>query len=187
MSDYDDPLDQLVLVDENDSIVGYANKSRCHDGAGIRHRAFSVFIFDDQQRLLIHQRAPAKRLWGGYWTNSCCSHPRRDEEITAAAKRRVAEELGMDVDPRALFKFEYQAEFDDKGSEWELCTVLLATSSASVNADPNEISAFEWHDLVTIDGMIQSSSRALTPWFIEEWQTIREHHQKALRDLFERS
>ena len=71
----------LILVDTDDTAIGSMSKAECHDGAGILHRAFSVFLFDEHGRLLLQQRAAGKRLWPLYWSNTCCSHPRQGEAI----------------------------------------------------------------------------------------------------------
>ena len=76
--------EELILVDSDDNEIGYASKAEAHDGGGIRHRAFSLFLFNDEGELLLQQRAPSKRLWGGFWSNSCCSHPRRGESLAVA-------------------------------------------------------------------------------------------------------
>ena len=74
-------MENLILVDEEDRVIGHEEKERCHDGAGKLHRAFSVFLFDGRGRMLIQRRSAAKRLWPLFWSNSCCSHPRQGEEI----------------------------------------------------------------------------------------------------------
>ena len=81
--------DALILVDEADRGVGYLSKVRCHEGAGILHRAFSLPIFNGQGELLIQQRSAAKRLWPLFWSNSCCSHPRSAETMDAAIQRQA--------------------------------------------------------------------------------------------------
>ena len=88
-------LDALILVDSADRDVGRLSKARCHEGNGILHRAFSLLIFDGNGDLLIQQRAPGKRLWPLYWSNSCCSHPRSGETMEEATQRRLHEELGI--------------------------------------------------------------------------------------------
>ena len=73
--------EELILVDEHDREQGYLSKAACHDGSGILHRAFSAFLFNAAGKVLLQQRAGLKRLWPGYWSNSCCSHPRRGESM----------------------------------------------------------------------------------------------------------
>lgn len=172
--------DQLILVDEEDKVLGHESKARCHDGAGIRHRAFSVFLFNPKGQVLIHKRAKGKRLWGDYWSNSCCSHPRRGEVIAEAAVRRVKEELGVDAEPQELYKFEYQAHFGEAGSEWELCSVLIGACSESIAPDPEEVADHEWLSPENVDAMIEEQSRLLTPWFMQEWVTLRRDYQNDL-------
>ncbi|MDH5246330.1 MAG: isopentenyl-diphosphate delta-isomerase, partial [Betaproteobacteria bacterium] len=81
--------EELILVDEDDNEVGHLSKADCHDGQGRLHRAFSVFLFNDAGELLLQQRGRSKRLWPGYWSNSCCSHPRRGESLEIATSRRL--------------------------------------------------------------------------------------------------
>ena len=85
----------LILVNEKDEEIGYKTKSVCHFGEGILHRAFSIFIFNTKEQLLMQKRSSQKNLWPNYWSNSCCSHPRKGEKIESAASRRLAEELGL--------------------------------------------------------------------------------------------
>src|SRR5271168_4249843 len=116
--------DTLILVDAADCRLGSMSKARCHEGRGVLHRAFSLLIFNGDGELLLQQRAPSKRLWPLYWSNSCCSHPRGAESMEMATRRRLYEELGIRCDLQFLFKFQYQAQFETAGSEQELCSVF---------------------------------------------------------------
>src|SRR6201994_5019919 len=127
--------DTLILVDEADREVGHLSKARCHDGQGVLHRAFSLLIFNGAGELLLQQRAPSKRLWPGYWSNSCCSHPRRAESMETAIHRRLYEELGLRCPLQFLFKFQYQAQFESAGAEAELCSVFVGRTSDPVRVD----------------------------------------------------
>ncbi|HVS02847.1 MAG TPA: isopentenyl-diphosphate delta-isomerase, partial [Thermoanaerobaculia bacterium] len=89
--------EELILVDEDDREVGHLSKAEAHAGEGVLHRAFSVLLFDRRGNLLLQRRAGGKQLWPGYWSNSCCSHPRRGESMEVATRRRLAEELGVDA------------------------------------------------------------------------------------------
>jgi isopentenyl-diphosphate delta-isomerase len=113
--------ERLILVDAEDNDTGFMSKAECHDGKGTLHRAFSIFLFNDQGHLLLQQRAAGKRLWPMYWSNSCCSHPREREAIAVAAARRLQDELQTDSDLEFVYKFIYQASFGELGSEHELC------------------------------------------------------------------
>ena len=174
----------LILVDEADREVGYLSKARCHEGRGVLHRAFSLLIFNDAGELLLQRRSAAKRLWPHYWSNSCCSHPRRSETLEQATHRRLGEELGLTCPLHFLFKFQYQAQFDSAGAEHELCSVFIGRSSGAVRIDGNEIADFRW---VSPEGLAEQMRGAgagpFTPWFTMEWERIWRDHKPALHAL----
>jgi len=166
--------DELILVDPADRELGYLSKERCHDGAGVLHRAFSLFVLDSRGRVLMQQRAGDKRLWPGYWSNACCSHPRRGEQTARAAVRRASEELGMALHAlEYLFKFEYHARFDASGSEHELCYVYVAHCDDEPRPNRNEVDGWDWYAPEKIDDMLAASPEAFTPWFRMEWERLR--------------
>jgi isopentenyl-diphosphate delta-isomerase len=166
----DDEL--LVLVDPADREIGTLDKSACHDGAGVLHRAFSLFVFNPAGELLIQQRQADKRLWPSYWSNSCCSHPRAGEVIADAVGRRLAEELGVNADLTFLYKFEYTARFGDVGTEHELCWVYVGRSDQDPVVNTAEVLAWRWisRDLLTEE--LNSNPDSFTPWFTMEWQRL---------------
>jgi isopentenyl-diphosphate Delta-isomerase len=163
----------LTLVDEYDQPIGYMDKASCHLGQGVLHRAFSLFIFNSEGGLLLQQRALTKRLWPLYWSNSCCSHPRRDESMENAIRRRLAEELGLQCPLQFLFKFRYQAQFDATGAEHELCSVFVGRSNGPLRVDPLEVAAWRWIAPAALQAEItgQAAGR-YTPWFKLEWERI---------------
>ncbi len=176
--------ESLILVDDNDDEVGYASRTRCHEGSGLLHRAFSLFIFNDRGELLVQQRAAGKRLWPLYWSNSCCSHPRRAESLDVAIHRRLGEELGLKCPLQFLFKFKYQAQFDGAGAEHELCSVFIGRSAGPVRANAAEIRAWRWIGPEALDAEMRGADTArFTPWFTQEWERIRLDHQAAVRAL----
>lgn len=176
--------DTLILVDGADRDVGRLSKARCHDGAGILHRAFSLLIFNDAGDLLIQQRSAAKRLWPMYWSNSCCSHPRSGETMEAATRRRLQEELGIACDLEFLFKFQYQAQFDASGAENELCSVFIGRCADSVTIDPREILAWAWVSPEALQRQLTGPDGAkFTPWFTLEWARIWRDHRDAVMAL----
>src|SRR3954454_14617983 len=105
-------MEEVILVDWQDVQVGRMEKMEAHR-KGVLHRAFSVFIFNDHQEMLLQQRAIGKYHSGGLWTNACCSHPRPGEETEAAAIRRLDEELGFSTSLTKIFDFHYNAAFDN--------------------------------------------------------------------------
>lgn len=164
--------DLLVLVDEDDRETGTLPKTAGHLGAGVLHRAFSVFLFDRQGRVLIQQRAAGKMLWAGYWSNSCCSHPRPGESVEDAGRRRVREELEVECRLTFLYKFRYQARFGDVGSEHELCYVYAGYPAGSIRPDPAEIADHRWVAPADLTREIAASPDRFSPWMKLEWQRI---------------
>lgn len=177
--------EQLILVDSDDRVVGYRSKSDAHAGAGTLHRAFSAFLFDDQGRLLVHRRSLQKPLWPGFWTNSCCSHPRRGESLESAVKRRITEELGVDAQASRVYKFEYRAEFEDVGSEHELCHVFLASTAtpSNISAHAEEVMEWRWLSVEEVDAWLVERPAVLTPWFRQEWASLRSRYRAQLDDF----
>ena len=160
----------LILVDQEDNTVGFLDKAACHDGKGLLHRAFSVFILNSQGEILLQRRSLEKRLWGGFWSNSCCSHPRKGESVVDAAKRRCQEELGIKVDLRFLYKFE------NAGSENELCHVLIGHSEMEPNINRNEILEWRWISRKDLDEELLYQGAHYTPWLKMEWEAINRDH-----------
>ena len=175
--------DALILVDEADRRVGHLSKVLCHQGRGILHRAFSLLIFNGSGELLLQQRSASKRLWPLYWSNSCCSHPRRAETMEAAAHRRLYEELGLRCPLQFLFKFQYQAQFDETGAENELCSVFIGRSTDSVKIDRSEILSWRWVSPEALQREMADGSGNFTPWFTLEWNRIWRDHRAQMLDL----
>jgi isopentenyl-diphosphate delta-isomerase len=177
-------LDALILVDAADRDVGRLSKARCHEGNGILHRAFSLLIFDGNGDLLIQQRAPTKRLWPLYWSNSCCSHPRSGETMEVATQRRLGEELGISCPLQFLFKFQYQAQFDATGSEHELCSVFIGRCTDPLKVNRDEILAWRWVHPEALQATLASQEAGqFTPWFTLEWARIWRDHREMVLDL----
>jgi len=155
--------EKLILVDDDDREVGTLSKSACHDGDGVLHRAFSVFLFDARGQLLIQQRAGEKRLWPLFWANSCCSHPRAGEEMSEATVRRTGEELGVTAEVEFVYKFQYQANYRDLGAEHELCWVYIGlTNEAEVRPNPAEIADWQFLTPAEVDALIADDSADVT-------------------------
>lgn len=166
--------EKLILVDEQDNEIGNLEKDKCHDGRGQLHRAFSLFIFDPEGRVLLQQRSAQKRLWPLYWSNACCSHPRRGEKMADAINRRLEQELGLSSELEFLFKFIYHAQYDQAGSEHELCWVYLGRSANPVVVNANEIADWRFVSTGTLENELAAEPGKFTPWMKLEWQRIRE-------------
>jgi isopentenyl-diphosphate delta-isomerase len=162
----------LILVDAEDRDIGQLDKSACHDGDGVLHRAFSIFVFNPAGELLIQQRAQDKRLWPNFWSNSCCSHPRIGESLDLAVQRRCQQELGFTTDFTFVYKFEYQARFKDIGTEHELCSVYVGTYDGEPEVNASEVRAWRWITRDELTQALSSSTDLYTPWFMLEWERL---------------
>lgn len=172
--------ENLILVDEDDSELGQLSKAACHDGDGVLHRAFSAFLFNAAGELLLQQRASSKRLWPGFWSNSCCSHPRQGESMATATRRRLDEELNLAADLRFVYKFRYQASYGDLGSEHELCHVFLGRIGDDVRPNAEEIAAVRFVSTDTLDAELARNPERFTPWFKMEWDALKTEYADLL-------
>ena len=135
-----------------------------------------MFLFDADGRVLIQERAAGKMLWPGFWSNSCCSHPRPGEATEGAAKRRVREELQLECRLDFLYKFRYQAAFGSIGSEHELCYVYAGYAAGKISTDPLEIAAIRWLTPDELSREIAAEPDRFSPWMKLEWQQITANH-----------
>ncbi len=179
--------EKLILVDAQDHAIGSLSKSECHEGKGILHRAFSLFIFNDAGELLVHKRSPHKPLWPNYWSNSCCSHPRYGEDTTVAANRRLKEELQLSCKLFYLYKFQYHAVYSPTGAEHELCWVFIGLNNDPAQANANEISEFRHIQADQLDQAMAQRPQDFTPWFKMEWATIRQKYWSQVDLLFKQT
>jgi isopentenyl-diphosphate delta-isomerase len=170
----------LILVDESDRVVGHLSKGACHDGEGVLHRAFSLFVFNRSGELLLQQRSPEKRLWPLFWSNSCCSHPREGETMDGAVQRRLRQELQISSELQFLYKFQYQASYGDVGSENEMCWVYVGFTDDEVRPNPNEVGDHRWVTPARLDDEMDATPDIFTPWFRMEWRRVREADLSAL-------
>ena len=169
--------DELILVNDADGEIGFMSKQECHVGQGVLHRAFSIFIFNKQGNLLLQQRSGEKLLWPHYWSNSCCSHPRRGERIEDAIHRRLEEELGIACALNFLYKFKYHAQFENIGSENELCSVYYGIYDGPVDPNQSEIADHCFVSPEVISENLAGDTERFTPWFRLEWDVISMQHR----------
>lgn len=172
--------EELILVDKDDREQGYLSKASCHDGDGLLHRAFSAFLFNAAGELLLQQRAESKRLWPGYWSNSCCSHPRRGESMDTATGRRLSEELNLAADLRFVYKFQYRAAYGELGSEHELCHVFLGRIHDDVYPNSEEIETIRFVRAGALATELLEHPQRFTPWFKLEWDALTGEHSDLL-------
>ncbi len=160
--------EMLVLVDEEDNPIGVEEKQLVHQ-QGLLHRAFSVFIFNQQAEepeLLIQQRQKDKYHCANLWTNTCCSHPRPIEDIVAAGERRLFEEMGLKIELTRVGGFHYTAKFDNGLIENEMDHVLTGfTQEKAVPFNPAEVQAVAWVPLSVLLQDLINHPEKYTPWF----------------------
>ena len=163
----------VVLVNDQDETLGIASRLEAHSGFGLLHRAISVFLFNERGEVLMQRRHRGKSLWGGYWSNSCCTHPLPNEETLDCAVRRVGEELGVAAQLTFQFKFKYQASFDEHSSEHELCSVYIGEIQCDPTVDPTEIEEWAWWTKEELDQKMAMEPNQFTPWSITEWKRLQ--------------
>ena len=161
-----DEPEAIVLVDEHDQPVGYAAKLPPHQGGGRLHRAFSVFLFDRDGRVLLQRRAAGKYHFGGLWTNACCSHPRRDQPVADAAAARLRFELGVDAPLAPLLTFTYRADDPATGlTEHEFDHVFVGPFDGAPQPNPDEVCDWKWVAPADLRADVARHPDRYTPWF----------------------
>lgn len=173
----------LILVDTHNNVIGHRSKRECHQGPGILHRAFSVFVFNNQNQILLQKRSAQKPLWPMFWSNSCCSHPRRGEEIGQSVKRRLNEELSVASEPQFLYDFCYHATYEDIGAEHELCSVYISRWDGAVEVNKNEVDEWLFVEPEHLDRELTENPAGYTPWLKIEWPRIREEFWSRVQSL----
>ena len=157
-------MEQVILVDQDDQEIGVCEKLDAHR-RGRLHRAFSVFILNEQEALLVQQRAETKYHTGGLWTNTCDGHPRPGETVREAARRRLLEEMGFECELKDAFVFTYYARLGDDLVEHEYDHVLIGRFDGEPTPDPREAADYRWIDLETLVQDMREQPDRYAPWF----------------------
>lgn len=158
-----DASERVICVDEADNPIGEAGKLDVHE-QGLLHRAFSVFLFDGQNRLLLQRRALSKYHSGGLWANSCCGHPRPDEPIGEAAVRRTLEELGVVANLHTGFHFRYRADLDNGMIENEFVHMMFGRHAGPLAPEPSEVASTRWISLGALAEDVSRAPSVYAPW-----------------------
>jgi isopentenyl-diphosphate Delta-isomerase len=156
--------EKVILVNEQDEQIGLMPKMEAHEKA-VLHRAFSVFIFNDKEELMLQQRALDKYHSPGLWTNTCCSHQRNGETNIEAGKRRLKEEMGFVTNLKESISFIYKAPFDNGLTEHEYDHVLLGTYNDKPEINLDEVASWKWMKLDDVKVDIALHPEAYTEWF----------------------
>lgn len=155
----------VILTDEAGNSLGVGDSARAHENGDL-HRAFSVFVFDRQGRILLQRRSHAKRQFPGLWTNTCCGHPTSDDPLGAAAEARLQEEMGFTTPLREVAAFVYKAVDRESGrTEHEYDHVFVGTFDGQPFPDPLEAKDWRWSTLEAVRADVSARPAAYTPWF----------------------
>jgi len=162
---------KVVLVDENDNAVAEMEKLAAHE-QGYLHRAFSVFIFNDQGELLLQQRANHKYHGAGLWTNTCCSHPQLGENVALSAQERLNYEMGIECDLKLVYTFIYNEPVENNLIEHELDYVFVVYSDQSPALNIDEVQDYKWMNEEQILSDIRNNPSLYTVWFKRAFQEL---------------
>lgn len=170
--------EQVILVDANDRELGLMPKLEAHEKA-LLHRAFSVFVLNSKNEVMLQQRAAHKYHSPLLWTNTCCSHQRPGEGNVEAGTRRLHEEMGFSVPLKDLFHFIYKAPFDNGLTEHELDHVLIGYYEGEPNINPDEVAAWKWMDIDALRLDMEANPELYTVWtriiFDEFYHYLEDH------------
>ena len=162
--------EQVILLADDGSAVGVADKATVHTDATPLHLAFSCHLFNSEGRILVTRRALTKVAWPGVWTNSFCGHPAPGEDIEQAVHRRAEHELGVGLDAVELVlpDFRYRAVDASGIVENEVCPVYRATVDGPLRPRPDEVSEWLWVDPDALERAVDA-----TPWAFSPWLTLQ--------------
>jgi isopentenyl-diphosphate delta-isomerase len=166
--------ENVILVNENDEQIGLMPKMEAHEKA-VLHRAFSVFIFNDKNELMLQQRAWSKYHSPGLWTNTCCSHQRDGESNIQAGKRRLMEEMGFVVELKESISFIYMAPFDNGLTEHEYDHILIGKYNDVPSINTDEVADWKWMSLKEVKRDMELHPELYTAWFKIIFEKFYEH------------
>lgn len=156
--------EQVILVNENDEPIGLMNKLEAHEKA-VLHRAFSVFVLNSKNEIMLQQRAAHKYHSPLLWTNTCCSHQRSGETNIQAGSRRLFEEMGFVTELKELFHFIYKAPFDNGLTEHELDHVMIGYFNDEPEVNPEEVASWKWMCIEDVRTDMKQNPAIYTVWF----------------------
>ncbi len=156
--------ENVILVNEKDEQIGLMPKMEAHQKA-LLHRAFSVFIFNENDELMLQQRAHTKYHSPGLWTNTCCSHQREGETNIEAGMRRLQEEMGFSTELKDTVSFIYKAPFDNGLTEHEFDHILVGKYNDEPVLNPEEAAGYKWLSLEEVKKDMEKNPHIYTAWF----------------------
>lgn len=172
--------EKVILVNEKDEPIGLMPKLEAHE-KGVLHRAFSVFILNDKNEIMLQQRARQKYHSPLLWTNTCCSHQREGENNIEAGTRRLYDEMGITASLKELFHFIYKAPFDNGLTEHELDHVMIGYYNEDPVINTEEAESWKWMSIEDVKKDMQLFPEIYTVWFriiFDEFYHYLEEHTK---------
>ena len=171
-------MEYLLLVDENNNIIGEEEKEKCHQGKGILHSAFLALVFNRESKLMLAKRSDKKKLWPNYWDGTVAGHFYKGESYEKTSKKRLFQEIGVRCKKiEFLFKFRYHAEYKNIGSENEICFIFSAknVNDKDIFLNESEVSEYRFVSIQKLREEIEERIHKFTPWFLtafERWLDI---------------
>ena len=171
--------EKVILVNENDEPIGLMPKMEAHEKA-VLHRAFSVFVLNSNNDIMLQQRAAQKYHSPLLWTNTTCSHQREGETNIQAGTRRLREEMGFTTELKELFSFIYKAPFDNGLTEHELDHVMIGYYNDAPDINREEAESWKWMGIDDVKEDMQAHPELYTVWFriiFDEFYHYLEEHK----------
>ncbi len=165
---------KVVLVDRDDNTLGTMKKMQAHE-SGTLHRAFSIFVFNTEGELMIHQRALSKYHSPGLWTNTCCSHPRLGEDVEQNAHQRLQEEMGFDCELKKAFSFLYKADVGQGLIEHEFDHVFIGAYDETPEINPAEVEDWKFMSMEDLRDDIENHPLYYTEWFKIAFEKVEDY------------
>lgn len=157
-------MEHVILVDTEDNETGTMDKMEAHK-KGVLHRAFSILLFNPSGKILLQKRSMNKYHSSGLWTNTCCSHPLPGESLEVATRRRLREEMGIDMQPAYSHTFIYKAQLDKDLIEHELDHVFVGSFKGEPRINRTEVEDWKWVDLAWLREDMPKNPQTYTVWF----------------------
>jgi isopentenyl-diphosphate delta-isomerase len=171
--------ENVILVNQNDEQIGLMPKLEAHEKA-VLHRAFSVFVLNSKNEIMLQQRAHQKYHSPLLWTNTCCSHQREGETNIQAGSRRLFEEMGFKTELKELFHFIYKAPFDNGLTEHELDHVMIGYYDDAPEINLEEVEDWKWMKIEAVKEDMEVHPELYTVWFkiiFDEFYHFLEDHK----------
>ncbi|MDP2704362.1 MAG: isopentenyl-diphosphate Delta-isomerase [bacterium] len=166
--------ERVVLVDEENRVQGTMPKSEVHGKETPLHRAFSAFIFKNKN-LLLQQRSHKKKTWPLVWSNSCCGHPALHETNVDAARRRLKDELGLNIENlEEAAPYRYKAVRDGV-MENEICPIIIGKTNEEPNPNSDEVEAVRWVPWKEFVKETEEHPERYSIWCVEEVAILKDN------------